>query len=73
MADSSDGYKIVSDNRQARHEYEILETYEAGLELMGSEVKSIRQGKVSLRDGYARGTVAAQCAHFSLHDDQQSL
>lgn len=53
VADSSDGYKIVSDNRQARHEYEILETYEAGLELMGSEVKSIRQGRVNLRDGYA--------------------
>jgi SsrA-binding protein len=53
MGDSSDGYKIVADNRQARFQYEILETYEAGLELRGTEVKSIRQGKVNLRDGYA--------------------
>lgn len=45
--------KIVSDNRQARYLYEILETYEAGIELTGTEVKSIRMGKVNLRDGYA--------------------
>lgn len=49
----SDGYKIISDNRQARFRYEILETYEAGIELKGTEVKSIRQGKVNIRDGYA--------------------
>ncbi|MDA0267602.1 MAG: SsrA-binding protein SmpB [Cyanobacteria bacterium] len=54
MADTSDdGYKLVSDNRQARHQYEILETFEAGIELMGTEVKSIRAGNVNLRDGYA--------------------
>ncbi|MEB3831942.1 SsrA-binding protein SmpB [Phormidium sp. CCY1219] len=47
------GIKIVSDNRQVRHLYEILETYEAGVELKGTEVKSIREGKVNLRDGYA--------------------
>ena len=52
-ANQSDGYKVVSDNRQARYLYEILETYEAGIELKGTEVKSIRQGKVNLRDGYA--------------------
>ena len=45
--------KIISDNRQARYLYEILETYEAGIELTGTEVKSIRMGKVNLRDGYA--------------------
>jgi len=50
---TEDGYKVVSDNRQARFLYEILETYEAGIELKGTEVKSIRQGKVNLRDGYA--------------------
>ena len=49
----SDGYKVVSDNRQARYLYEILETYQAGIELQGTEVKSIRQGKANLRDGYA--------------------
>lgn len=53
MGEPSDGYKIISDNRQARFEYEILETYEAGVELMGTEVKSIRAGKVNLRDGFA--------------------
>ncbi|MGD1905011.1 MAG: SsrA-binding protein SmpB [Leptolyngbyaceae cyanobacterium] len=52
-APSEDGYKLVSDNRQARHQYEILETFEAGIELKGTEVKSIRAGNVNLRDGYA--------------------
>ncbi len=45
--------KIISDNRQARYLYEILETYEAGIQLTGTEVKSIRAGRVNLRDGYA--------------------
>ena len=53
MSDKSEGYKVVSDNRQARYLYEILETYEAGIQLTGTEVKSIRQGKVNLQDGYA--------------------
>lgn len=53
MAEDNTRYKIVSDNRQARFLYEILETYEAGIELMGTEVKSIRAGKVNLRDGFA--------------------
>lgn len=52
MSDN-EGYKIVSDNRQARYLYEILETYEAGIQLTGTEVKSIREGKVNLQDGYA--------------------
>ncbi|KPQ32001.1 MAG: SsrA-binding protein SmpB [Phormidium sp.] len=51
--DTSSGYKVIADNRQARYRYSILETYEAGLELQGTEVKSIRQGRVNLRDGYA--------------------
>jgi SsrA-binding protein len=41
-------------NRKARFDYEILETVEAGIELVGTEVKSIRAGKVSLRDAFAR-------------------
>jgi SsrA-binding protein len=44
----------VTVNRKARHDYEILETYEAGLVLTGPEVKSVRQGKVSLAEAYAR-------------------
>lgn len=53
MSDKKESYKVVADNRQARFRYEILETYEAGLELKGTEVKSIREGRVNLRDGYA--------------------
>lgn len=53
MSDQSKGFKVVADNRQARFRYEILETYEAGIELKGTEVKSIREGRVNLRDGYA--------------------
>ncbi len=46
------GRKLVSANRKARHEYEILETFEAGISLTGSEVKSLRAGKLSWGDGY---------------------
>lgn len=46
------GIKIVSDNKKARFNYQIIETYEAGLVLTGSEVKSIRAGHVSLRESY---------------------
>jgi SsrA-binding protein len=53
MSEKSDSYKVIADNRQARFRYEILETYEAGIELKGTEVKSIRQGKANLQDGYA--------------------
>jgi SsrA-binding protein len=46
--------KIVTVNRKARHDYEILETYEAGLVLTGTEVKSLRAGRANLKDSYAR-------------------
>ncbi|MGI6713220.1 MAG: SsrA-binding protein SmpB [Bacillota bacterium] len=46
--------KIVTDNRKARHDYEILETYEAGIALQGTEVKSLRAGKANLKDAFAR-------------------
>src|SRR3970282_2900710 len=48
------GEQIVCVNRQARHNYFIDETYEAGLVLVGSEVKSLRDGKANLKDSYAR-------------------
>jgi len=48
-----DGVKIIAQNRKARFLYEILETYEAGIQLIGTEVKSIRAGRVNLQDGYA--------------------
>ncbi|ACK66197.1 SsrA-binding protein [Rippkaea orientalis PCC 8801] len=52
MGNETKPIKIVSDNRQARFLYEILETYEAGIALVGTEVKSVRAGKVNLGDGY---------------------
>ena len=47
------GEKVVATNRKARHDYTIEDTYEAGLVLSGTEVKSLREGKASLVDGYA--------------------
>jgi SsrA-binding protein len=49
-----DGNRVVASNRQATHNYEILETYEAGLVLRGTEVKSLRDGKANLRESFAR-------------------
>jgi len=45
--------KVVIENRKARHDYLILETYEAGMELKGTEVKSLRSGKANLKDSHA--------------------
>ena len=45
--------RVVADNRRARHDYEIQETFEAGIQLVGTEVKSLREGKASIRDAYA--------------------
>lgn len=47
------GQKVVATNRKARHDYSIEDTYEAGIVLSGTEVKSLRQGRASLVDGYA--------------------
>lgn len=47
-------FKLIAENRQARFDYNILETYKAGLALEGSEVKSIRLGRVNLKDSFAR-------------------
>ena len=55
MADGrADGKKIVARNKKARHEFEILDTWEAGLVLKGPEVKSLRAGKASLNEAFAR-------------------
>lgn len=53
MADDS-GRRVVASNRKARHEYEVLDTVEAGLVLKGPEVKSVREGKVAFQDAFAR-------------------
>ncbi|MFG2894698.1 SsrA-binding protein SmpB [Streptomyces sp. NPDC048248] len=46
------GRKLIAQNKKARHDYHILDTYECGLVLWGTEVKSLRQGKASLADGF---------------------
>ncbi len=58
----------VASNRKARHDYEILDTFEAGIQLVGSEVKSLRAAQVQLRDSYARvdgGEVWLHGVHIS--------
>lgn len=50
---SGDGRKVLATNRRARHDYHILETLEAGIELRGTEVKSVRAGEVSLAESFA--------------------
>jgi SsrA-binding protein len=55
-AKKNPGEQIVATNRQAHRDYEILDTWEAGVMLKGSEVKSLREAKVQLRDAYARFT-----------------
>ena len=56
MATKRSGDIVVATNRQAHRDYEILDTWEAGIMLKGSEVKSLREAKVQLRDAYARFT-----------------
>ncbi|RMD89203.1 MAG: SsrA-binding protein SmpB [Calditrichaeota bacterium] len=60
--------KIITTNRKARHDYEILETMEAGIVLQGTEVKSLREGRANLKDSYATvkdGEVFLLNAHIS--------
>jgi len=52
--EARDGEKLIADNRKARHDYTLLDTFEAGVVLLGTEVKAIREGRVNLRDSYAR-------------------
>jgi SsrA-binding protein len=60
--------KLIADNRKAFHDFHILETFEAGVALLGTEVKAIREGRVNLRDSYARpegGEIWAYNIHIS--------
>jgi len=50
---AKDGIKVIAQNKKARHDYYIEDTYEAGIVLTGTEIKSIRLGRVNLRDSYA--------------------
>lgn len=53
MAQRTGGRKMIAQNRKARHDYAIVDTYEAGIALTGTEVKSLRLGRASLVDGFA--------------------
>ena len=67
-AEREKAQRVIADNRKARHDYHILETYEAGIALLGTEVKAIREGRVNLRDSYARtesGEVWMMNVHIS--------
>ncbi|UCB51635.1 MAG: SsrA-binding protein SmpB [Candidatus Zixiibacteriota bacterium] len=63
--------KVIATNRKAHHLYHIVDTYEAGIALVGTEVKSLRQGKVSFQDSYAtveKGEVVLHSLHISPYD-----
>lgn len=63
--------KVVSQNKKAYHDYFVEETYEAGLELFGTEVKSVRQGKINLKDSWCnivKGEIFVNGMHISPYD-----
>lgn len=67
----SKGTKLIAENRKARHEYFVLESYEAGIELVGTEVKSIRQGAVNLKDSWCsidNGEIFVRGMHISPYE-----
>ena len=68
---ATEGIKVVATNRKARHDYAIEDTIEAGIVLIGSEIKSIRGGQVNLRDSYASiegGEVWLHNTHIAPYD-----
>ena len=72
----AEGFKRLADNRYAKFQYEIQETIEAGIELLGTEVKSIRNGKANLRDGYCsfrNGEILLLNVHISPHSNVGSF
>ena len=65
------GVKVVAQNRKARHDYFVLETWEAGIELRGTEVKSIRLGQANLKESFAqvkRGELFVEGMHISPYE-----
>ena len=72
---AKDERRLIAENRKARHDYHVLETWEAGIALLGTEVKSIREGRVNLRDSYARvdnGEIWMQNVHISPYSHRGS-
>lgn len=71
MADKKDGNRTIASNRKAYHEYFIEETYEAGIELCGTEVKSVRGGNVNLKDAWCtiqNGELVVRGMHISPYE-----
>lgn len=71
MADKNGGLKIAAQNKKAYHDYFVIEKYEAGIELFGTEVKSIRAGNVNLKDAYCdvkNGELFAVGIHISPYE-----
>ncbi len=71
MAEEKKGSRIIAENRKARHDYFVIETYEAGIELFGTEVKSLRAGGVNLKDSYCEidgGELFALGVHISPYE-----
>ena len=71
MGQKNNATKTVCENRKARHDYFIHETYEAGIELFGTEVKSLRAGKANLKDSYAvvkKGEMYLENMHISPYE-----
>ncbi len=70
-----DERQVVAQNKKARHDYFVLETYEAGIELFGTEVKSIRKGKINLKDSWCSidaGEIFVNGMHIS-HYEQGNI
>ena len=70
-----DERRLVAENRKARHDYHVLDSWEAGVVLLGTEVKAIREGRVNLRDSYARvdgGEVWLMNVHISPYSHRGS-
>ena len=57
---------LIADNRKARHDYHLFDTFEAGIVLLGTEVKAIREGRVNLKDSYGR-VVHGEVFLYNLH------
>lgn len=71
MAVQAEEKQIVAQNKKARHDYFVLETYEAGIELFGTEVKSIRKGRVNLKDSWCSidgGEIFVNGMHISPYE-----
>ncbi len=68
---SKESIKIIAKNKKAYHDYFVEETYEAGIELMGSEVKSIRNGRINLKDSWCsivKGEIFVNGMHISIYE-----